>query len=73
MRRARVIVITKDILDDDGNVIDQEVEVWGSLTAACRNHPEFVYDYAKKLKYPFNYKGLKFKRVSYKTNLINGI
>jgi hypothetical protein len=49
-----------------------KIETWGSLTEICKpiNHPELKYNYLKRLKFPFTYKGLKFTKSPFKTVLI---
>lgn len=55
-----VIVITKG----------EKTESWGSLTELCKNHKEFSYNYLKRQKFPFTYKGYEFKKVPYRTKTI---
>lgn len=43
-------------------IYGDEIEVWGSLTKACEAH-SFSYNFLKKKKFPFQYKGIKFKKV----------
>lgn len=57
MQIARKVIIL--ISGDD-------VECWGSLTEACKNHPEFSYSTLKAKKFPFTYKGVTFKKVFYR-------
>ena len=40
-------------------------EAWGSLTELCRAH-EWSYNYLKRQKLPFKYKGWKINRVPFK-------
>lgn len=48
--------------------IETEIkEAWGSLTGLCDKHPEFSYYYLKGKKFPFEYKGVKFTKVKYRT------
>jgi len=46
-----------------------QVEVWGSLTKLCRGH-NFSYNFLKKKSFPFEYKGLKFEKVTKNTPTI---
>lgn len=49
-------------MDRDNIIIltDKEsYETWGSLTELCKAHG-FSYNYLKRLKFPFEYRGLKF-------------
>lgn len=39
-----------------------EEELYQFLTTVCNDHPEFSYNYIKKLKFPFIYKGWKFTK-----------
>lgn len=45
-----VIVITKD----------ESVDVYGTLTAVCRDYKQFSYHCLKSKKFPFTYKGMRF-------------
>lgn len=54
---GRVIVIT----DRHGNT-----EVWGSITELSKNHG-LAYNYIKRLKYPFTYRGVKFQRLDFRS------
>ena len=59
---------------DRNNIIiltDKEShEAWGSLTELCDAH-EFSYNYLKRLKFPFQYKGLDFIKVPFRS--LNGV
>ena len=46
-------------------------EAWGSLVELCQVKKEFSYEYLKKKKYPFVYKGIEFIRVPFRSE--NGI
>ena len=56
------------ILQNTGTKIwvDKTPEAWGSLTDLCRHHPEFSYEYIKKFKFPFEYKGYAFYKVPFR-------
>ncbi len=41
----------------------ENVEVWGSLTELCKAHG-ITYHYLKARKYPFEYRGVTFKRIA---------
>lgn len=58
---GRVIVIT------DGT----NTEVWGSLTELCKSHG-LSYNYLKRFKYPFNYRGVSFQRLNFRSKPNNG-
>ena len=51
-----VIVLTKG----------DEVEVWGTMVDVCKAHPEFSYYTLRNKKFPFTYKGVKFRKVVYR-------
>jgi hypothetical protein len=55
-----VIVLTKE----------GKKEAWGSLTQACKEHPEFQYPTIKSKKYPFEHKGFKFEKLKYNHKII---
>ncbi len=55
---GRVIVIT----DEKGNS-----EVWGSITELSKKH-NLAYNYIKRLKYPFMYRGVKFERLNFRAS-----
>ncbi len=57
MKRNNIIIL----------VSGDKYEAWGSLTEVCQFHPEFSYDYIKKLKFPFEYKEWKFLKVPFRT------
>lgn len=42
-----------------------EVEVWGCITKICFAHEDFSYHYLKGKKFPFDYKGWRFTKVTY--------
>jgi hypothetical protein len=42
-------------------------EAWGSLVELCRVKG-FSHNYLKRLKFPFEYKGLKFIRVPFRAS-----
>lgn len=42
------------------------IEVWGSLTDVCKNHPEYSYYTMRNKKFPFTYKKAYFYKVKYK-------
>ena len=44
---------------------DFRQEAWGSLTELCRAH-EWSYNYLKRKKLPFEYKGWLINRVPFK-------
>jgi len=44
---------------------DEQLEAWGSLTDACKNHPEMQYHTIKSKKYPFEHKGFKLIKLKY--------
>lgn len=46
-------------------LVDLETETWGSLTELCKAH-EWSYNYLKRQKLPFEYKGWLIKRVPFK-------
>ena len=58
---GRVIVIT----DENGNN-----EVWGSITELSKKH-NLSYNYIKRLKYPFTYRGVKFERLNFRESPAN--
>lgn len=58
MTRANIIILTDE---------NQEQEAWGSLTEICKTHG-LSYNYLKSKKMPFEYKGLKFNKVPFRTN-----
>ena len=43
-----------------------QYEGWQSVKEMCKNHPEFSYNYMKRLKFPFTYKGYDFIRVPWR-------
>jgi len=49
----------------------EEIEVWGSVTEMCEKKEGFSYNYLKRQKFPFEYKGLKFYKVPFRKE--NGI
>lgn len=55
MDRENIIVLTKGEL----------CEAWGSLTECCKAH-DFPYHSLKAKKYPFEYEGWHFKKVSFR-------
>jgi len=59
---GRIIVIS----DEHGNV-----EVWGSLVEICKEHG-ISYNYLKKFKYPFEYRGVNFRRLNFRSKPITG-
>lgn len=60
MERNNIIILT------DGN----NYEAWGSLTELCKEHG-FSYNYLKRKKFPFRYRGVIFKRVPFRER--NGV
>ena len=48
---------------------EEKIEVWGSITDICNAHKEMKYSYVRGLKFPFTYKGVKFSKVHYKTQM----
>ncbi len=44
-------------------------ECWGSLTGACKAHG-LPYHSLKGLKFPFEYKGIRFTKVPYNTVML---
>lgn len=64
-----VIIITPNELGKDESW-NTEFETWGSLTEACEVHG-FSYNYLKRLKFPFSYRGLNFYKVPHRTKRIN--
>jgi hypothetical protein len=60
-QRKNIIVLTRG----------DEIETWGSLAELCRYHPDFSYYYLKRQEYPFNYKGVLFRRVPFRQQ--NGV
>ena len=42
-------------------------EAWGSLVEICKEK-NFSYNYLKRKKYPFTYKGLNFIRVPFRVS-----
>jgi hypothetical protein len=55
MNRQNIIVLIKENL----------TEAWGSLTECCNAH-RFPYHSLKAKKYPFEYEGWHFKKVSFR-------
>lgn len=59
---------------DRNNIIiltDKEYyEAWGSLSELCEKHG-FSYNYLKRLKFPFTYRGLEFIKVPFRQ--LNGV
>lgn len=53
MGRQSVIIIESD----------EHIECWASFPKLCRAHPDFSYEYVRRLKFPFTYKGWKFYKV----------
>jgi len=45
----------------------ESYEAWGSLVELCKVKG-FSYNYLKRLKYPFDYKGLHFIRVPFRSS-----
>lgn len=43
----------------------ESYETWGSLVELCNKH-KFSYNYLKRKKFPFEYKGLKFIRTPFR-------
>lgn len=43
----------------------ESYEAWGSLVEICKEKG-FSYNYLKRIKYPFKYKGLYFIRVPFR-------
>lgn len=41
-------------------------EAWGSITEICEVKKGFSYNYLKRLKFPFKYKGLEFIKVPFR-------
>ena len=56
IERKAVIVLEK---------CPDQIEVWGSLTRACKAHPEFNYSKISRVKLPYTYQGWTFKRVPF--------
>lgn len=48
----------------------ESCEAWGSLVELCRIHG-FSYNYLKAKKFPFEYKGIQFNKVPFRS--VNGI
>lgn len=57
--RTNIIVLIKE----------NQLETWGSLTSLCDAHG-FSYNYLKRQKFPFTYKGIKFEKVPFKKKTI---
>lgn len=58
MERENIIVLSQG----------EKIEVFGSLTEACRLHKEWAKYNSIKLKaFPFEYKGVKFSKLKYRT------
>jgi hypothetical protein len=51
-RKHHVIVVTKDDV----------LEVFSSLVAVCKAHPEFVFHTIKAKKFPFYHKGFRIRK-----------
>lgn len=66
MHRTSIIIITENTL---GANWSNDFEAWGSLTEACRQHG-WSYNYLKRLKFPFVYRGLTFVKVPFRTKSI---
>ena len=60
MDRNNIIILT------DG----ESYETYGSLTELCKLHG-FSYNYLKRFKFPFQYKGLHFIKTPYRS--LNGV
>lgn len=45
----------------------KDFECWGSLVELCKVNG-FSYNYLKRKKFPFEYKGLKFIRVPFRSS-----
>lgn len=58
MKRNNIIIIGY------GSII----EAWGSLTELCQVH-DLPYHTLKLKKFPFNYEGIYFKKIPYRTKL----
>ena len=63
-----IIIITESI---PGCEVDckKPFETWGSLTEACRVHG-WSYNYLKRMKFPFTYRGLTFIKTDHRTKVI---
>ena len=48
----------------------ESYEAWGSLVELCKVKG-FSHNYLKRLKFPFEYKGLNFQRVPFRSS--NGV
>jgi len=44
----------------------QVMEIWGSLTEICREHPDIDYRAISRKKFPFDHQGLRFVKLGYK-------
>lgn len=60
MNRDNIIILT------DG----ASYETWGALTEICEKHG-FSYNYLKRKKFPFTYRGLEFIKVPFRK--LNGV
>lgn len=60
MNQKNIVILT------DG----MSYEAWGSLKELCKVH-YLSYNYLKRLKFPFKYKGMVFTRVPFRRN--NGV
>lgn len=58
MQRDNIIVVEKN----------GEIETWGSIKDFCSNHPEFPYHTICRMKFPFVYKGFKFRKTPFRTS-----
>ena len=45
-----------------------KIEVWKTFTAACQAHG-LPYNYLKRFKYPFTYKGYRFHKITLNSKL----
>jgi len=61
LERQNIILLTKGTT----------IETWGSLTEVCKVHTEIKYSTIKMLKFPFVYKGIVFRKIPFKTKLID--
>jgi len=51
----QVIVLTKE----------NQLQVWGTITQCCKENEDFSYWTLSARKFPFDYKGWKFRKVFY--------
>lgn len=49
---AKVIILQKS----------DEIEIYSTLVAACKSSEEIKYSMVKSMKFPFTYKGIRFKK-----------